>query len=178
MVIAPSVVEPGQAHEQGVTESGADNMEEDYGAEDDEQLAEAFETEEGNECIICLVAAVTAKMVPCNHAHFCMDCAGLIFAGAVDREPRCPVCRENITGISELDGEEARDQEHERRDARRDAHPYAVIVAAHRRGSAPTLAGHLPAPAAVHHGIPGLSLRSAAGSSAIIRKPKSSCPNP
>ena len=63
--------------------------------------------------------------------------------------------------------EEARDQEGERREARREANPYAIILRAHRRGSASQLAGAIPAPAAVHHGIPGLSLASSARSSTI-----------
>ena len=168
VIVAPSVVESGQIDDHGVTANGAQDEEMGYGDyEEYEEHDEAFESEEGSECVICLTAAVNAKMLPCEHAHFCMDCAGLIFAGAVDREPRCPVCRTEITGISEIVAEEARDQEGERREARRNANPYAIILQAHRRGSASQLAGAIPAPAAVHHGIPGLSLASSARSSTI-----------
>eukprot|EP00959_Pyramimonas_sp_CCMP1952_P118150 2469959-Pyramimonas_sp.AAC.1 len=34
-------------------------------------------------CIICLEQRVNAKLVPCEHAHFCQDCAAIIVAGAV-----------------------------------------------------------------------------------------------
>ena len=116
VLIAPSLVE--------------DDMQVDEGFENDE----AHEAEEGGECVICLVAAITTKLMPCGHAHFCQDCAGLIFAGAVDANPRCPVCRLAVTGIAEVMIEEVREQQVERTEAIRDANPYAIILMA-RRGN-------------------------------------------
>ena len=128
VLVAPTVVEP----DDGV----------------DEQVTEAEEVEEITECVICFVNPIGAKMVPCGHTHFCLDCAGLIFAGAVDPNPRCPVCRTQVTGIAEVAADEAADQQEERREALRDAHPYSLILAAHRRGSAPQVLVSTPARAA------------------------------
>ena len=140
VLIAPSLVE--------------DDMQVDEGYENDE----AFEAEEGGECVICLVAAITTKLMPCGHAHFCQDCAGLIFAGAVDANPRCPVCRLAVTGIAEVMIEEVREQQVERTEAIRDANPYAIILMA-RRGNQQLLGTPAAHPQQAI-GIPGLSFQS------------------
>ena len=141
MIIAPSVVEDRPA------------------TDGNRQDEEEYEAEEGQECVICLVSAITTKLMPCGHAHFCQACAALIFAGAVDENPRCPCCRLAVTGIAEVVLEEVQAQQVERTEAIRDANPYAIILMAHRRGSHEQLL--LSSPAATSQqavGIPGLSL--------------------
>ena len=54
-------------------------------------------------CVICLENPVKARLLPCLHAHFCVDCAALIVAGAaaVTDTPQCPLCRADITGMEQ-----------------------------------------------------------------------------
>ena len=47
-------------------------------------------------CIICFLAPITTWRTPCNHDHFCVDCAALDIAGAVHAEPQCPLCRQPV----------------------------------------------------------------------------------
>ena len=86
VIIAPSVVE---ADASGTDEQITD-------------CTEITEEMENDACIICRRAVASVMMVPCGHAHYCMTCAGMIYAGAVDEEPRCPVCRLAVTGLSEV----------------------------------------------------------------------------
>ncbi|XP_011270555.1 hypothetical protein CAOG_08893, partial [Capsaspora owczarzaki ATCC 30864] len=44
------------------------------------------------ECLICLSAPTTAKLMPCRHACLCTECATTL----MQRNERCPVCRGHI----------------------------------------------------------------------------------
>eukprot|EP00959_Pyramimonas_sp_CCMP1952_P247735 5178913-Pyramimonas_sp.AAC.1 len=52
-------------------------------------------TNEGH-CIMCLEQEANTKLMPCEHAHFCQDCAALIVAGAVGDPPTRPLCRTTV----------------------------------------------------------------------------------
>eukprot|EP00973_Karenia_brevis_P087387 12115443-Karenia_brevis.AAC.1 len=53
-----------------------------------------------------MVNQISKSFDPCGHGYWCTDCAEFIFGGAVGGEtPRCPLCREPITGVREGDNE-------------------------------------------------------------------------
>ena len=43
---------------------------------------------EETECVICFAAARDCVLVPCGHAHTCMQCGGLLAS--------CPMCRSAV----------------------------------------------------------------------------------
>ena len=47
-------------------------------------------------CVICLVAEITTKLLPCGHAYYCEPCAAQIISAAVSIT--CPLCRGDVTG--------------------------------------------------------------------------------
>ena len=52
-------------------------------------------------CVICLGSPATTKLQPCGHLQFCLDCAGLIVAGAVSDPAVCPLCRHPVSGLEQ-----------------------------------------------------------------------------
>ena len=67
-------------------------------------------------------------MDPCGHCHFCTQCAALILAGAVSWVPQCPVCRGNVTGITQVDDRTAAIQAPERSAAALAAQSYQSVM--------------------------------------------------
>ena len=93
-----------------------------------------------------------------------------MYSGEVDQDPRCPVCREPITGIAGVGPEEVRGQERDRAAARfyirKDADPYSLFLMASRRDFAPgplgaDAVGRLPAQG-IERGNPQSAARAAA----------------
>jgi hypothetical protein len=71
--------------------------------------------EEENLCVICLVANIEVKLVPCGHAYFCEACAAQVIGGAVNEAvAECPLCREPIEGHEPATQEEVIDSSHDR----------------------------------------------------------------
>jgi hypothetical protein len=80
-------------------------------------------------CIICMDNDVTHAFLPCQHAHFCADCAGLIEAGAVNNEnPRCPVCRTEIESVIEASTVQIENQRPQRLEAARTIETFSFLL--------------------------------------------------
>ncbi|XP_024392974.1 E3 ubiquitin-protein ligase SPL2 isoform X4 [Physcomitrium patens] len=62
-----------------------------------EDEAENFEDiPDGELCVVCLLRRRRAAFIYCGHRVCCMGCAERVEHGA---NPRCPVCRQSVTGI-------------------------------------------------------------------------------
>ena len=99
-------------------------------------------------CIICLNAEITHRLMPCQHGHFCGDCAAFICAGAVRLPAECPLCRMEVTDTEEITQEMAVDQQAERPQASRDVTTYAFLLRLARRPP-------VPAPAQENQSVSG-----------------------
>ena len=94
------------------------------------------------QCIICFEEDVDTKMMPCEHAHFCNTCAGLVLYGAVHDRPVCPVCRAPVTDIASATMTEVRQQSGERPRTAREANYYAALVHAQQQAGTMTFVGN------------------------------------
>ena len=86
-----------------------------FGSPTFQRINSGLALEDDNNCVICMTHAITHRLVPCNHAHFCSDCATFILGGAAGPHVTCPICRRDVEGI-EVAPREVIDQQMPTRD--------------------------------------------------------------
>ena len=54
------------------------------------------ESEEGEDCVVCMSHKATVLMTPCSHQNVCDSCARQLLT---EDDPKCPLCREPVVEV-------------------------------------------------------------------------------
>jgi hypothetical protein len=62
----------------------------------DDDVEDMADIPDGELCVVCLLRRRRAAFIHCGHRVCCVSCAQHV---EQDDNPRCPVCRQTVTGI-------------------------------------------------------------------------------